>query len=199
MNATLLERRREILRREIGKVAIDLFVDHGFDKVTVDEIASVAGISPRTFFRYYSSKDDIVLELARRLDERLIAAVAARPADEGPITALREGFRATSRMEPSERGRVLSIARILGSVPALRAQSQGERIFDNDGLVRRLVAELSRRSRDRRLPVAVRAMVAAAGMEFEEWATGGGRGDLSKRVTDALVLLEAGLARIESR
>ena len=77
MTETLVERRRRLLRDEIGMIAVELFASRGFDAVTVDDIAEAAGTSPRTVFRYFASKDEIVLYLARRLDARLIAVASS--------------------------------------------------------------------------------------------------------------------------
>jgi AcrR family transcriptional regulator len=189
---TLVERRRRLLRDEIRTIAVELFIARGFDAVTVDEIAEACGTSQRTFFRYFASKDDIMLGL----DDRLLAAVAARPVDEGPVAALREAFRSTSRVAPGERARVLALASILAHAPELRARAHGERLADND----RLVAELGRRSRrssDRKLHVAVTAMTAVADAEFHAWAAAGGRGDPSERIAAALGLLGTGLAALD--
>ncbi len=194
---TLVERRRRLLRDEIRTIAVELLVARGFDAVTVDDIAEACGISQRTFFRYFASKDDIVLDLARRLDDRLLAAVAARPADEGPVAALREAFRSTSHVEPGERARVLALASILAQAPELRARAQGERLAGNDRLVTALARRLPRRSRDRQLHVAVTAMAAVAGAEFHAWAAAGGRGDPSERIAAALSLLGSGLATLD--
>jgi AcrR family transcriptional regulator len=193
------QRRRDLVRSEIAKLGIELFIEHGFDAVTVDEISAAAEISQRTFFRYFVSKDEIALDLARRLDDRLIDALEARPLDEGPITALREAFRITSRIEPATRARTLRLATVLGSVPQLRARAQGERLHGDDGLVNRITEVFGKRGRDRSLRVALTAMVAVAGVEFERWAAGGGKGDPSVQIVEALRILEGGLASLDHR
>ncbi|PRY14045.1 TetR family transcriptional regulator [Kineococcus rhizosphaerae] len=70
----LRERRRLATQAEIEEVALDLFARHGSDRTTVDDIASAAGVSPRTFFRYFATKEDAALGASRAFD----AAVAAR-------------------------------------------------------------------------------------------------------------------------
>jgi AcrR family transcriptional regulator len=117
---TLVERRRRLLRDEIRTIAVELFVARGFDTVTVDDIAEASGTSQRTFFRYFASKDDIVLDLARRLDDRLLAAVAARP---GRRPGRRRGsLPQHSHVQPDERARVLALAH---PRPNARAPGQG--------------------------------------------------------------------------
>jgi AcrR family transcriptional regulator len=197
LTETLSQRRREIIRQEIARAAIELFLERGFDAVTVDDIAAAAGTSPRTVFRYVTSKEDIVLDLGRRVDDRLLAALRARPADEGPIEALREAFAATSRVEPGARQRVLAIARLFEHVPAVRARMHGQRLCHPDGLAHRVLRELTTRSRDPRLGPAVIAVVAVSATEFEAWAAAGGRGDLSKRITEAVDVLMAGLGQLD--
>src|SRR5688500_11186488 len=104
--ASLQDRRRRYVAQEIAQVAMRLFGERGFDDVTVDEIAAAAGISSRTFFRYFATKDEVVLQYQRRIQERLVEALAGRPAGEGPVTALRQAYLHTSRVAPEDRERV---------------------------------------------------------------------------------------------
>jgi|SRR5581483_5775123 len=57
---TLMERRRQGALEEIVDVALDLFVRNGFEATTVESIAAAAGCSPRTFYRYFGSKEDVM-------------------------------------------------------------------------------------------------------------------------------------------
>src|SRR5438445_439452 len=54
------ERKRRAVRAELSDVALELLIDRDFESVTVDEIASAVGVSRRTFFRYFASKEDVV-------------------------------------------------------------------------------------------------------------------------------------------
>ena len=57
----LRERKRLATRRAIQRAVLDLSVQHGFDKVTIDEISSAADVSPRTFFNYFASKEEAIM------------------------------------------------------------------------------------------------------------------------------------------
>lgn len=197
MTETLVERRRRLLRADIGRIAIDLFTERGFDEVTVDDIADAAGISQRTFFRYFSSKDAIVLDLAHRVGRRLLEAVDARPADEGAMTALRAAYLATSHVEPADRPRVVQLARILERTPQLQARAQGASISGNDELIARVARRMGVPRGDRRARVLVTAVTAVVGTEFQRWADSGGKGDPSEVIAAALDVLEAGLATLD--
>jgi AcrR family transcriptional regulator len=194
---TLVERRRRLLRDEIGMIAVDLFASRGFDAVTVDDIAEAAGTSPRTVFRYFASKNEIVLYLARRLDERLIAALDSRPAREGAATALRNAYCSTSHVTPGDHERVLQLARVLAETPTLRAHAHGERVDENDELLAHLAERMSLPADDRRVRVLATSMAAVATVEFHRWADAGGRGDPSVAIGSALGLLESGLGDLD--
>lgn len=74
---------------ELEAVALRLFDQRGFANVTVEEIASEAHISVRTFYRYFAAKEDVLqLRIVRR-SEILRKALVARPADEPPLRSLR--------------------------------------------------------------------------------------------------------------
>jgi len=87
--AQLRVKRSEMMLSELEAVALRLFEERGFDEVTVDEIASEAGISVRTFYRYFPAKEDVLQVKIDRRSEALRVALAARPADEPPLRSLR--------------------------------------------------------------------------------------------------------------
>ncbi len=90
----LRTRKKERTRRAISEVAIAMFLEHGFDRVGVAEIAAAAEVSKPTLFRYFPSKEDLVLD--RIADHRGEAAtvVRARPAGRTPLDALHDAFMA---------------------------------------------------------------------------------------------------------
>ena len=70
-------------------MALDLFEAHGFDRVTVDDIAAGANVSPRTFFRYFGSKEAVLFADQEHLLSVMREAISSRPPDEHPLLALR--------------------------------------------------------------------------------------------------------------
>ena len=87
--AQLKVKRSEMMVTEVEDVALRMFAARGFDAVTVEDIASAAQISVRTFYRYFPAKDDLFQVRIDRRSEALGAALAARPADEAPLRSIR--------------------------------------------------------------------------------------------------------------
>ncbi|WP_328354820.1 TetR family transcriptional regulator [Mycobacterium sp. NBC_00419] len=199
MTEALTDRRRRLVRDDIGRAAVRLFAERGFDGVTVADIALAAGISERTFFRYFATKDEVLLAYERHVWERLVAAVAARPAGEGPVTALREAFLSTSHVEPADRVRVAQLGGILAQAPELNARSRGQRLINDSDLIELIAARFPANTSTTRnqARVIVTAMNAVAAAEFGAWAQSGGRGDPAVRIGAALALLEDGLAQFD--
>ncbi|WP_231954312.1 TetR/AcrR family transcriptional regulator [Actinoplanes derwentensis] len=73
----LRERRRLATRADIEAAALDLFTQRGSERTTVDDIAVAAGVSPRTFFRYFPTKEDAALGTNRAFDEAITARVGS--------------------------------------------------------------------------------------------------------------------------
>lgn len=85
-------RRRARLSGEIEGAALQLFAARGFHSVTVDEIAAAADISTRTFFRYFATKEEVVLgDIVDRIDE-VVRTLGSRPVEERTIDALRHAL-----------------------------------------------------------------------------------------------------------
>lgn len=115
---------RERVRSDLATAAIDLFERHGFDQVTVDEIADAAGVSRRTIFRHFPTKSDIVFadhpERIRRLEQFLDAADPER----SPLEVVLASAVATipSFLDPA--GFFLARHRLLKHTPELRVREQ---------------------------------------------------------------------------
>jgi AcrR family transcriptional regulator len=82
-------KRSEMMASELEAVALRLFEERGFGEVTVEEIASEAHISARTFYRYFPSKEDVLQLQIDRRSAALRTALSGRPADEPPLHSLR--------------------------------------------------------------------------------------------------------------
>lgn len=117
----LRERTRRAVRSEIAATAMRLFAEQGFDATTVDQIAAAAGISRRSFFHYFGSKEDVVLGDTEALGESVRAALEARPDDESAWAAIRAAF-LTIRPADKTQEEQLTLARIHHEAPSVRAR-----------------------------------------------------------------------------
>jgi AcrR family transcriptional regulator len=120
MPTRLQERKRDLVREAIADAAWRLFAAEGYEATTVADIARAAGVSRRTFFRYFSSKEDVVVGTSDALAEDLLAAFARRPPGEPPLEAVRETLRplVASRLADARQAR--AIVRLLRESRTLR-------------------------------------------------------------------------------
>jgi AcrR family transcriptional regulator len=89
---SLQERKQELVRGELASAAWDLFGKKGYESTTVAEIAEAAGVSRRTFFRYYASKEEVVTETSDELAEAMLSAMAERPRGEAPLVSIQRSL-----------------------------------------------------------------------------------------------------------
>ena len=102
----LLKRKQRVVHDVIWNAAIDLFAEKGFDEITVDDIVAAAGVSQRTFFRYFASKNDLMGRNMLTYGEALKEAIKASPKSASAFEVLR--------------GAVLDIANRVASYPRTR-------------------------------------------------------------------------------
>ncbi|NUW41546.1 TetR/AcrR family transcriptional regulator [Nonomuraea rhodomycinica] len=119
----LRERKKEKTRLAILDAALDLFLEQGYDSTTVEQIAGSVDISPRTFFRYFTSKDSLVLWFHDHGEEIITETLRSRPPGEPPFTSMVHGLRAVlSDMQdstPQDAERFLKLRRLLDDHPHL--------------------------------------------------------------------------------
>jgi AcrR family transcriptional regulator len=146
MTEGLRARARLAMRTEIAETAFALFVRQGFEQTTVDEIAEAAGLSRRSFFRYFPTKEDAVFGLLFDLGEELAAAVVARPASEPPWVALRAGCSVMLTPMLQRTDEAIALLRLINDTPSLRVRHQDKvdrwRVLLTDALQARGVPSL---------------------------------------------------------
>ena len=118
----LRERKKAQTRAAIQSAALHLFERQGYGETTIDQIAERADVSQSTFFRYFPTKEDVVLH--DRYDPLLLAAFRAQPAELGPIAALRRTMRGVlSSLPAGELAQERQRGSLIISVPELRARA----------------------------------------------------------------------------
>ena len=137
----LRERKKARTRAAVQEQALRLFREHGYAATTVEQIAAAAEISPSTFFRYFPTKEDVVMYDA--FDPLVIERFKAQPPELGPIGALRAAVRETvARLPAAAIAAQAERDELVTSVPELRARMMDE-LGRSVQLLAALVAERS--------------------------------------------------------
>ncbi|HEX5188492.1 MAG TPA: TetR family transcriptional regulator [Streptosporangiaceae bacterium] len=191
----LRERKKARTRAAIREHALRLFREQGYAATTVDQIAEAADVSPSTFFRYFPTKEDVVLQ--DELDVLAIGAFEEQPIDLSPVAAFRAAARqAFAALDEEDLTKLRETAELTLTVPELRA-----RAMDEYARTIAVIAEATARrsGRDpndfavRILAGAIVGVIMAATMPWNKWAEAQPHTDMLDRIDAALAQLEAGL------
>ncbi len=185
----LRERKKAKTRAAIREHALRLIREQGYDATTVEQIAEAAEVSPSTFFRYYPTKEDVVLQ--DDMDLLWIDALRAQPAELSPIAAMRSALHeAFANMSEADM-MVLRQTMDLAAIPAVRARMLDELARTTEVLAS-AIADRSGRADD---DFAVRTVAGAVlGVAMAAWFTESDDIEaFADRYERGLALLEAGL------
>ena len=157
--------KREQTRSRLTECALALFERQGFDATTVGQIAAAARVTPMTFFRYFPTKESVLLD--DPYDPVIAASVAAQPRSLSPLIRVSRGLRqAWAQLPEPDSDTVRRRVRIVARTPGLRAAAIGNSAQSEDIIVEALTA-------DDVAPLAARAAAAAAmaamGAALFEW------------------------------
>lgn len=168
----LRERKRRETRQRIADAGIRLFLAQGYDATTLDMIAVAAGISRRTFFHYFRSKDEILLAMQGGFGEAIAVAVEDASADARPIDAALAALRKVSALY--RRDEMVEIDRLLRSSEAVEAR----KLASFAGYERALLEALQRKwpapERLEGLRVVAMTAMGLSRVALDAWQTDGG-------------------------
>lgn len=190
---TLRERNKARARSEIATAALRLFADRGFEGVTVDEIVAAAGVSRRTFFRYFETKEDALLADYPELNIRLTETLDSRGREE-PIEAVRAGLHRMADWYVERSEAVLERSRVIRDALHLAARnleflSQWER-----AIACTLAGPLGQDPSDLLPRTAAAAVVGAFRAGLTQWVRSSCAEDLHLLTDRALDLVAGGIA-----
>ena len=173
-----LRERKKLRRREqITEAALRLFAERGFDGVTIDEIAHVADVSRRTFFRYFARKEDVLIAWKQQMADELRAALAGRPSGEPPLEAVHRALAEVAAGYAERPELTLGLMRLFEGGPALHADVDYQDWDDvlADGIAGRIGVDVTRDPTPRLIATVGFAVLTAT---IETWAAAGGKEDL---------------------
>ncbi|MEU2506409.1 TetR family transcriptional regulator [Streptomyces sp. NPDC007863] len=139
----LRTRKKQRTRDAIGDAAVSLFLERGFDRVSVNEIAAAAEVSKPTLFRYFPTKEDLVLHRFADHQGEAARVVRDRAPGTGPMTALHRHFRAgLDRFDPvtglADHPEVVAFHRLVFTTPSLAARLTQYQVEDEEALAEAL-------------------------------------------------------------
>ncbi len=195
--AGLRERKQAHTRARLQDEALRLFAAQGYDATRCEEIAAAADVSPATFFRYFSTKEDAVLSDV--YDPMIAQAVRAQPAGQAPLTAIRGGFAAAlGQVGADELETVRHRTALILGVPQLRARTHEQSRSLSEHLADALAARAGAgagagvgtgdAAPDLATRVLAASATAAVTVAAEHWSGAGG--DLAGHVDAALGVLD---------
>jgi AcrR family transcriptional regulator len=191
---SLWQRSRQAAYAEITGVAMQLFLEQGFEQTTIEQIASTAGISRRSFFRYFGTKEDIVLGDLASQGEVMRNALEKVPVTVGPWEALRQALHAVDALT-IDPGVTLKIATMMYRTPSLRSRRIEKHLHWQTLLVPDIRRRLGIAEDDPTNP-APAAIVASAisclDVAGELWTDGDGTGDLAALYDRAVAAVRSG-------
>ncbi|HTU75754.1 MAG TPA: mycofactocin system transcriptional regulator [Trebonia sp.] len=179
--------------RELRQIALRLFTENGFESTTIDQIASEAGVSERTFFRYFSSKSSVLWTDFDTEVESIRQALAAVPGEVPMMKAIRQAVVSANHYQASDVPELRARMNLIASVPAL-SSSAAEHYDAWERAVSEFAARRLAHAPDSLYPLAIgRAVLATCRAAYDRWSARADA-DLPGYLDAALTALDAGFA-----
>jgi AcrR family transcriptional regulator len=189
----LRERKKQRTREDLMAVAAQLFDERGFDHVTIEEIAAAVDVSPRTFYRYFPAKEDLILGNADENAARLVDAFCARPFGEPVLDSIRGLVHNLAAEFEEDLDTQRARAAVLEATPSLKLRSiERQGLFEEalaPAIAERLGTDVATDLKPRLIAACAFAAIRVASAA---WIAGGTQGSLIPIVDNALAMLTKG-------
>jgi len=191
----LRERKKARTRASLREHALRLFREQGYHATTVEQIAAAAEVSPSTFFRYFPTKEDLVLQ--DDMDTRMIEALERQPAGLGPVAAARAAAREVfASYTAADLDLISENAALTVTVPEIRARAMDEFARTISVISEALAKRAGRPADDltvRTTAGAIVGVIMSITLPWDGWSDPQNMAETFGRIDTALGLLEVGL------
>ncbi len=189
--ANLREQLKATTRQELTRIGLDLFLQQGFATTTIDQIVAPLGISKRTFFRYFETKEDLVFEWQTEMTPAFVDELNSRPREEAPFKAVSETLFALASRINTNPALAFALMRLLKETPSLAGRDMENRMVWELALA----AALMEREGSKVMPrlkarIIVGMAMTAWTAALDEWYTGGGKAKLRPIMEKAFSLIK---------
>ncbi len=184
------QRKKQQVRQALVHHALRLFEERGFESVTVEDVTEAADVSRTTFFRYFASKEEVLLAWMRDVGDQVAEALRDRPEDESPVEAVRHAVISVAGVHVSDAGPAALVERLRHDSPAVRSAYREKIAYWENALTEALAG---RTGHDARLDLAPRLLartaMAAVTSANDTWAQRGHVGNPTELLRTALAVL----------
>jgi AcrR family transcriptional regulator len=193
MAAGLRERKKEKTREALVHTALTLFNRRGFDRVTVEEIADACDVSPRTFFRYFGSKEDVLFADSDQSRALLLETLDTQPADLSPFDSLEKALRVVAQEKAHDRELLRARQEITRTTPSLRTgTAERQQRWEADVVDHLRASGRAKRMTDLDLRLLVASTTTALRVAVETWLAADDNARLDTHLDDAFRRLRRG-------
>lgn len=192
------DRKKLLTKERLTDAALRLFMERGYEATRVDDIAAEVEVVPRTFFRYFCSKDDCLLHWYDIVEKVTLGNLRSRPAGEGVVTALIAMFAETIHDLVAQQRIAAVLIALTAQSPALRERLTVIRERHQRDIAHVLARRLPREDADVAEMVAA-AVCAAHHYAVDRWAAAGGTRNVREYTEPTLATVRDLLAAIDEK
>lgn len=185
----LRSRKRRETSQRITDAGISLFIEKGYEGATLEDIAARAGISRRTFFYYFKSKDDILLSAQSGLGEMIVATLRKAPPGQRPLDAIRDAI--TEVCGPYPAAEIIQLDRLMRSSQVVQARRQASYIEHERTLFAALRELWPEPKRETGLRLVAMLAIGTMRLAFEALCQEGGQRSVVELLNEAFDAIKA--------
>jgi AcrR family transcriptional regulator len=185
----LREQFKTTTRQELTRVGLELFLQQGFATTTIDQIVEPLGISKRTFFRYFATKEDLVVEWQSEMTPAFVDELNSRPKEEAPFKAVSETLLSLASRINTNPELAFALMRLLKETPPLAGRDMERRMVWEQALTAALIEREGPVMHRLKARIIVGMAMTAWTAALDEWYAGGGKAELRPIMETAFSLV----------